>query len=157
MTTSGSLVLAFVGAVIATAAATTLAPPVAAQAADKPPAGRSYWIYGGKNVNGGAMLVQRRGPRISFSSVQGYHGQCFSGVQRPNGLVVGKTLDLPPEPFKTTFRVQRSKSRMKFLYTGAQTAGATWKRVGRTQANAHRGTNLTREFKACRRQPWFSK
>lgn len=149
---SGHRIVRVAGITFATAAA--LVPAAAAHAADTPPPGKSYWIYGGSNVNGGAMLVERRGNRIAFSSVQGYHAQCFSGVQRANGLVVGKTLDVAPKPFGTTFRVQRTGPRMKFFYTGAPAPDSAWKRVGRAKANAHRSTDLNKDLNYCKRQPW---
>lgn len=89
------------------------------------------------------------------SSVQGYHAQCFSGVQRADGLVVGKTLDVAPYPIRTTFKVQRSGPRMKFLYTGAPAPDSAWKRVSRGKAKSHRGANLNKDLNYCKRQPWF--
>ena len=114
---------------------------------DPPPFGRTYWISSTPASMGSTMAVKRVKRKVTIASENGPAGlNCFDGTIRASGIIRGWTLDVAPDPVKSTKKFIRRGDRLKPVWDGGPTI---WKRVSRTKAAAYR-TDLTKDLKTCR-------
>lgn len=96
---------------------------------------------------GSAMAIKRSGKKVTIASVNGPAGlNCFTGKIQPKGKIRGWTLDVAPEPFRSTRKFIKSGGQLKERWSQGTTV---WKRVTRATAADYR-QDLTGSLKTCR-------